>query len=531
MNKYFNKTALLDHRRIRVAVTVETLKYLTGNKAMQSNSKRRFVDAYLNEVGDLRNTVNRSQLYEIAIAAGKDLLISDLGSAGDCQFDKAYEIFEQLPVTNFLEIMELYNNCLDEVEPYQQFILVEELAEVLNEDEELDTDEIRPVLEFLESFASHGRIDCRKLFDEFEKSRGRLLDAVAQKVTDKQATISRLTRFGYSQYKLSENDQPSDRSYKNTVYLILYNTVEKEVVTVTMHVVQNKYISEKCSLKPGEYIVSIQTLNCMMCSNVTSANDEMKLVDLDGKLTKHFKMTLMNMFDLFDFDENGKLSREEFDIYNLLASDEHVLDQEWDILCRNFGAKNGELLLTSFVALHQVEADNDPSLEDTWMTLLCVGYNKQLDLINVKFQFSLYFATPQQKLIAHLINMPRICNCPCSFTIISESTIYMRQIELREPTGSENEALADYFWKNGQEVASDVDVRIWKCDYFAVCIAGPMKLPYAMNLEYGNSRNVLVKELIDLQRIPLKFITPKILLSAIATESDWSLILTVETTI
>lgn len=38
-------------------------------------------------------------------------------------------------------------------------------------------------------------------------------------------------------------------------------------------------------------------------------------------------MTLMNMFDLFDFDENGKLSREEFDIYNILASDEHVLDQ------------------------------------------------------------------------------------------------------------------------------------------------------------------------------------------------------------
>lgn len=35
----------------------------------------------------------------------------------------------------------------------------------------------------------------------------------------------------------------------------------------------------------------------------------------------------MNMFDLFDFDENGKLSREEFDIYNTLASDEHVLDQ------------------------------------------------------------------------------------------------------------------------------------------------------------------------------------------------------------
>ncbi|VBB25463.1 unnamed protein product [Acanthocheilonema viteae] len=46
---------------------------------MQSNAKRRFVDAYLNEVGDMRNKVNRLQLYEIIISAGKDLLMSDLG--------------------------------------------------------------------------------------------------------------------------------------------------------------------------------------------------------------------------------------------------------------------------------------------------------------------------------------------------------------------------------------------------------------------------------------------------------------------
>ncbi|VDK48126.1 unnamed protein product [Gongylonema pulchrum] len=38
-------------------------------------------------------------------------------------------------------------------------------------------------------------------------------------------------------------------------------------------------------------------------------------------------MTLMNVFDLFDFDESGTLCRNEFDIYNTLASDEHVTDQ------------------------------------------------------------------------------------------------------------------------------------------------------------------------------------------------------------
>lgn len=50
---------------------------------MQSNAKRRFVDAYLNEVGDMRSTINRLQLYEIIIAAGKDVLLSDLRDAGN----------------------------------------------------------------------------------------------------------------------------------------------------------------------------------------------------------------------------------------------------------------------------------------------------------------------------------------------------------------------------------------------------------------------------------------------------------------
>ncbi|VDO20947.1 unnamed protein product [Brugia timori] len=527
---------------------------------MQSNAKRRFVDAYLNEVGDMRNAVSRLQLYEIAIAAGKDLLISDLGPTDCYQFDKAYEVFEQLPATNFLEIMKQSSNCIDEIEWNQQFIELKELANSLNEVGELNVDEINVVLHFLESFANYGKIDCKevKLFGEFEKTRNRLLDVVAQEFISKQVAIpkkftglkelqcrlpesvklqqlngltpmfsSQVTRRAFRvmndddrilNYHLilnqsqivfimcelmTSNDQPVDRNYKNDIYVILYDTVEERVITLTTKILENKYLSEECLLKAGEYIISVQSSHCL--ENVmNSTSYEMKLLDSDGKLTKHFKMTLMNMFDLFDFDENGKLSREEFDIYNTLASDEHVLDQEWEILCQNFGAEDGELLLNSFVALHQVEADNDPSLEDTWMTLMCVGYNEQLDLIN---------------------------NCLCAFTIFSESIVYMGRVELREPTTNENVALADYFWRNGQEVGGDVDVRIWKCDYFAVCIAGPMKLPYAMNLYYGNSKNVLVKELTDLRRIPLKFIKPKILLQAIATESDWSLTFTVETTI
>lgn len=36
------------------------------------------------------------------------------------------------------------------------------------------------------------------------------------------------------------------------------------------------------------------------------------------------------------------------------------------------------------------------------------------------------------------------------------------------------------------------------------------KLPYTINLHYENSKNVLVKELIELRRIPLQFVKPKV---------------------
>ncbi|VDN23258.1 unnamed protein product [Gongylonema pulchrum] len=86
----------------------------------------------------------------------------------------------------------------------------------------------------------------------------------------------------------------------------------------------------------------------------------------------------------------------------------------------------------------------------------------------------------------------------------------MKHVEFRETTTGEDEALASYFWRNGHEIDGDIDVRIWKCDYFAVCIAGPMKLPYAMKIDCDDSENVLIKEQTDLRRIPLKFMKPKV---------------------
>ncbi|VDM38808.1 unnamed protein product [Toxocara canis] len=88
----------------------------------------------------------------------------------------------------------------------------------------------------------------------------------------------------------------------------------------------------------------------------------------------------MNIFDMFDFDENGTLSRAEFDAFNVVASDEHVSDQEWSVLSDNFQTRDGELTMSSFIALHQVEVEDNSNLEETWIALRCLGYNSQLFL-------------------------------------------------------------------------------------------------------------------------------------------------------
>ncbi|VDO37166.1 unnamed protein product [Onchocerca flexuosa] len=270
---------------------------------------------------------------------------SNISTNNYYQFNKACEIFEQLPVTNFLEIMKQYSNCMNETEQNYQSIQLKELAEFLDEDKEMNVNETKAVLHFLESFSTSGRIDCRKLFVEFEKSRSQLLDVTEQKFINKQMMIpnkhrrsenvqlklpqemklqqlndstpkftSQVSRRAFRVVNnddrilnyhfilnqsqtvcimcelLTNNDQPADRNYKNDIYVVLYDTIEEQVITVTMKALEDKYVSEECLLKAGEYIVNIQTSNCLECSNMSSTSYEMELVDSNGKLTKHFKL-------------------------------------------------------------------------------------------------------------------------------------------------------------------------------------------------------------------------------------------------
>lgn len=97
-----------------------------------------------------------------------------------------------------------------------------------------------------------------------------------------------------------------------------------------------------------------------------------------------FRMALMNIFDMFDLDDNGLLSREEFNLYNVRTGDETVTDDEWRVVSENFSMNHGELTIKGFVELHQLEAkDTEGDTDDMWLSLAQVGYDTQLQMSEV----------------------------------------------------------------------------------------------------------------------------------------------------
>ncbi|XP_023328864.1 EF-hand calcium-binding domain-containing protein 7 [Eurytemora carolleeae] len=96
-------------------------------------------------------------------------------------------------------------------------------------------------------------------------------------------------------------------------------------------------------------------------------------------LSDEFREVLTEIFDLVDLDENGTLSREEFNLFNWRTSGEQIADEEWEVVEENFPLKNGELTLEGFNTLHLMEAEeNSGDSTELWVTLQSMGYDRNL---------------------------------------------------------------------------------------------------------------------------------------------------------
>ncbi|XP_062437494.1 EF-hand calcium-binding domain-containing protein 7 isoform X2 [Rhea pennata] len=142
----------------------------------------------------------------------------------------------------------------------------------------------------------------------------------------------------------------------------------------------------KGELGSGVYWLLPFTTGCRLKKVKTQVAGEAKLVyrgeDGELALTKEFRAALLDVFETIDLDGNGLLNLEEYNFFELRTSGEKCDEEAWAVCKENFDMKKNELTRQGFMDLNLMEANDregDPS--DLWVTLLSLGYNKALEMI------------------------------------------------------------------------------------------------------------------------------------------------------
>lgn len=151
------------------------------------------------------------------------------------------------------------------------------------------------------------------------------------------------------------------------------------------------------------------TVHLKFCRQLRMCEPEKsdEILDARGKLTKPFKynahlhhisvvclecaeccrVMLMNLFDIFDLENDGLLSRREFEAYSILSGSGKVSDEEWERIGNNFSLRDNHITMPAFVEMHQKEAatygGNSAQLKDMWMAVRELGHNRKFFLSTV----------------------------------------------------------------------------------------------------------------------------------------------------
>ncbi|VDO82780.1 unnamed protein product [Haemonchus placei] len=88
-------------------------------------------------------------------------------------------------------------------------------------------------------------------------------------------------------------------------------------------------------------------------------------------------MTLLNIFDMFDFDCDGVLSRNEYGAFSLATADTPPDDE-----VSQFDTRADGITMAGFLFMHECEAfsGDDLAVPDIWESLYRLGYDNSLQL-------------------------------------------------------------------------------------------------------------------------------------------------------
>lgn len=187
--------------------------------------------------------------------------------------------------------------------------------------------------------------------------------------------------------------------HKNTLFknldmrLFLFETMSHSTEKRLLHI-SSEQIGTKCflhldDLPKGSYEIIPVTFGGVLRPRSREINERVPTKKLrETKRGNQFAMThdyravLEYIFDVFDFDENKQLDRQEYNLWTVRTTGEEITDDDWTSIQQNVHLDVDEnISREKFIQLNDFEVqDKDTTEGDLWNGLKSLGFNYALEL-------------------------------------------------------------------------------------------------------------------------------------------------------
>ncbi|CAF3451160.1 unnamed protein product [Rotaria sp. Silwood1] len=185
-----------------------------------------------------------------------------------------------------------------------------------------------------------------------------------------------------------------DLSFKNIdVRILLFEKVprstERRLLYMSSERSGNKSYLKLDTLSKGSYEIIPVTFGGVLRARSKEMNERTPIKTLreikrgnNFIMSKDYHDALEYIFDLFDFDDNKQLDRNEYNLWTIRTAGEEITDEDWSSIRENVGLDIDEnVSKDKFLKLNNFEVqDEDTSEQDLWNGLKSLGFNYALEL-------------------------------------------------------------------------------------------------------------------------------------------------------